>query len=308
MAGCAVVLELAKVGIFLVAVAALPEGDVPKLPFEVTLAALDRSVLSRERIPRPGMIETGDVPGRLPVTARAVGAERRPVRVAVAIRALRERKPLPLPPHVAFFANDLPVRAHQRKRRLRMVEPDLLEGNLQRVAAFAVLPELAPVDVFVAGDATRIGQEVREGILPRHGVRSSMTALAALDLTVEPDEIVASLRVIEPTRIPLDEGEVTALMVRVADRALSLVPMETTPGLHSLREVLVAGETLVVPDTPPRRVAGRAVAESRELLVRAAQRAGGDEAIEVLAASGRFGRGESERHHDQKSSRHQASP
>jgi len=284
VAAAAIVLELALMGILRVAIPTGGVRDLLHLAGPMALRALEPDVFPPERVLALIMVVGGDLPGRLGVALRAGFSQGWGVRVAVAVETGGVGQAFPLLLGVAFFAGDVPMRSLQGIGRGGVIELDLLERDIDRVARVAVLGELPFVDVFMTEPAPGALDEVGPFPLARRGIAGVVALVAIGDPRMLSLKVVAGLGVIERARLPVDELEIRPLMVRMAGWAAGLlVPVKAPPCDDPGRQLFVAGQALLVDRSIPGRMALRAVVQAGQFAVSLAELARRNQQFRFLA-------------------------
>jgi len=152
----AVLIELPPMGVVLMAIAATRKSDALEALILVTLRARHTLVLATKRIARSFVIKRTHPPRARFMTSPAIGSQRWLVRVAVAVRTIRETDPLPLLVRMTALALQTPMGSLQGKRRPAVVESNLVELRIRRMTPLAILSQPSLVDVGMAGEATRV--------------------------------------------------------------------------------------------------------------------------------------------------------
>lgn len=277
-----VIVELTEVSLVGMAIGAALERETAENLVFVTRGALDADVFSKKRKLRPSVVDAVRIPRALVVAPGALAPQARPVWVSMAIGARREPEAFPLLIRVAAFTLNPTMRTDERERGAGMIELDIRKRRFHPVALGTRFSELPPMHIRVTRDATRVVQEIR--VCHRAGgrVRCGMTSLTGLHVSMEPDELVAALVVVERIDVPAHELEPLPLMLRMANKAIALVAMEASSLSNPHFEVLMASETFLIGHALARRMARAAVPESFELGMNTRERTWSDQRIETL--------------------------
>lgn len=287
VAAAAVFLELTEMGPILVTVATSRECDAP-VPL-VTVAGLagQIAVHAGQGITGLLVVEGADVPGAFVVALPAITSQRGPVRVLVAVGARREAQAVPSLVGMAALAGDSTVGPDEGKARPTVVEIDVVEFDVERVASLAIGAEPLLVNVGVTGDTTPIIQEEGLRFRTARGVRRPMALVTARDGQVEPDQRIAGLFVIEGRSVPAKQIERLPLMLDVTGGTVARFPAMETPSLSDASgELLVASQTFVVTDALTGRVTAGAIRQAGELRMHVAQCPRRHERVESLGLRG----------------------
>ena len=252
----------------------------------VALQAIDRRVLAEEGEFRLCVIELLARRNLLPAgsgVARLAGLRERAVmRIGVAITAFRKWNPgesrLPARRRrgVALLARDRRVEARERESRLGVVELRRRFPVVEIVALEAVLAELSLVRVLMARPA--LLRQPKEGAVQVFHLDqrpdgaldvSGGMALAASDPRVLSLQRITRFVVVEflQGRLPVNQREIFAVVLRVALRAIFLVGIvrvHATAGRKLRRDFLVALLTLQNRGALSDRMAARALRRSAE--------------------------------------------
>jgi hypothetical protein len=280
----AVIDELTDMRISPVAVTACGESYLPEGVGPVALCALQTLVPPKQGVAGAAVIEGLDLPGAHLVTAFAVRSQAGAVFVAVAVAAVREAQPYPLPAGMALLAADSSMRPEEGEARLVVIERNLVEDNLEGVALLAVQAELPVVPVAVAGDAASIVEKVSRSLVSRGSVGGLVTFVAASHVPVPPQERIAGGGMVEASGVPGNEPDVFPLMLGVTGGTLlRFVAVKSSSRLDAGRELLVAVEALRARLALAGRVTRDALLQPGKLRVRGTERSRRHQEVESLS-------------------------
>ncbi len=177
--------KLPDMRVFLVAVVTPGKSDVPVHLLRMAAGAVEAPVHAGERIAGPTVVVSGKGPRLLSMTAPAIGAQTRLVRVLVAVDATGESQALPLFLEVTFFAGNPLVRASERISGAVMVKWDVFEADVYRVTLETILSKLAVVLIRMTCDTTSVVQKKTLHLLPRWRKSRLVTSIARVDFEME---------------------------------------------------------------------------------------------------------------------------
>lgn len=279
--------ELAEMGVVRMAVAAPGEGEVLEALAGMTARAAHLPVHAAQWKRGPVVLEAGTErrEGGLLVTALAIDAQARPVRVLVAILTAREAKALEARAPVTAPAVDLLVRAPERERRLVVVEGIGPELPLHGMTLEAVLAQLPPVGIVMTGDAAPVLEEIGLRFQPNRSASGAMALSALFDLEVQPQERISGLLMVERFRAEANELHLVSVVLGMAADAIARLPaMKSLARPDPFFQVPVTREAFLRFDALSRAVTAGAVLEAGELGMGATQRTRRDQRVEPLGS------------------------
>lgn len=284
----AILPELSLVSVVVVAVAALLELESREATCSVAFFAGHFLVPALQGIARARVIKGIGSRPHLPVGQRMATPAVLPqiglVDISMTIRATGKGESDPNLVAVAVLALRALVRSQKRKARTGMIELDRFEFPIQGVAALAILSQLSPVNVLMAGRAGGIGDQVGVGESSRERGLRVMAILTLGDLLVQSQERNPCAGVLETLTVPVDHVEVDALMVAMALGAAPLrQPVKSSLLFETSGNFGVTVQTFPAVDSFSRSVAAEALIEPRQGLVRAAQITRRNQALESLS-------------------------
>jgi hypothetical protein len=140
--------------------------------------------------------------------------------VGVTIEAAGERHAFPFSAAMALGTGDRLVGTQEGKGSHRMIEIDCGESFLNAVATLAVLTQRTLVGVFVAGYTGIRPQQKGAGRLAFHRTVRSMAFGTGRDLSMEPRQRIACLRMIKFFRIPREHLCILPAMFGMTELAI----------------------------------------------------------------------------------------
>ena len=144
-----------------------------------------------------------------------------------------------------------------------MVENNLLERDVQGMAAGALLSQLPAMGIGMTGRAARVLEQEGFSLFFWQRIGRPMAGIASGYFFMQPAQRKTGFVMRKFLHVPVDQFEIFAMVFRMArDAASGFVPVPAALGLDPLRQFAMAGQAFLRVDLFFRGMALRAVANA----------------------------------------------